>query len=162
MKLVRPFTPHALNVLLLPLTFLSHALHSNSSTWPDYSDCSPARPERFPICHDCSPTFPDISSTLPQSSPSPTYPDCSPTYPHCCQRMPYLISYPSPDCSRTLQRNLNLCFPRKGIARPQSQFPHSCVCERSRYSHVRPTYFPACRIGRPIRGIYKLLTETLM
>ncbi len=43
----------------------------------------------------------------------------------------------------TLQRNLNLCFPRKGIARPQSQFPHSCVCERSIYSHVLPTYFPA-------------------
>ncbi len=28
-----------------------------------------------------------------------------------------------------LQRNLNLCIPRKGITRPQSQFPHSCVCE---------------------------------
>ncbi len=24
-----------------------------------------------------------------------------------------------------------------------SQFPHSCVCERSIYSHVRPIYFPA-------------------
>jgi hypothetical protein len=29
-----------------------------------------------------------------------------------------------------LQRNFDLCIPRKGIARPQSQFPHSCVCER--------------------------------
>ncbi len=42
-----------------------------------------------------------------------------------------------------LQRNLNLCIPRKGIARPQSQFSHLCVCERSIYSHVWPTYFPA-------------------
>ncbi len=28
-------------------------------------------------------------------------------------------------------------IPRKGIARPQSQFPHSCVCERFLYSHNR-------------------------
>ncbi len=40
---------------------------------------------------------------------------------------------------RTLQRNLDLGIPRKGIARPQSQFPHSSVCERSIYTHVRPT-----------------------
>ncbi len=43
----------------------------------------------------------------------------------------------------TLQRNFELCIPRKGIARPQSQFPHSCVCERFLYSHYRSTYFPA-------------------
>ncbi len=35
-----------------------------------------------------------------------------------------------------LQRNLNLCIPRKVIARPQPEFPHSCVCERS----MIPTY----------------------
>ncbi len=40
----------------------------------------------------------------------------------------------------TLNRNFDLCIPRKGIARPQSQFPHSCVCERST---DRSTYFPA-------------------
>ncbi len=28
-------------------------------------------------------------------------------------------------------------IPRKGIARPKSQFPHSCVCERFIYSHGR-------------------------
>jgi hypothetical protein len=27
-----------------------------------------------------------------------------------------------------LQRNLDLSIPRKGTARPQTQFPHSCVC----------------------------------
>jgi hypothetical protein len=37
-----------------------------------------------------------------------------------------------------LQRKSHLCIPRKGIARPQSQFPHACVCERN-----RSTYFPA-------------------
>jgi hypothetical protein len=40
-----------------------------------------------------------------------------------------------------LQRNLDLCILRKGIARPQSQFPHSCFCERLIYSHLWPTYF---------------------
>ncbi len=42
---------------------------------------------------------------------------------------------------RALQRNLNLYVPRKGIALPQSQCPHSC--ERSIYSYVRPTYYSA-------------------
>jgi hypothetical protein len=41
-----------------------------------------------------------------------------------------------------LQRNSYLCIPRKGIARLQSQFPHSCGCERF-ISHERSSYFPA-------------------
>jgi hypothetical protein len=40
-----------------------------------------------------------------------------------------------------LQRNLNLCIPRKGIARGLS--PNFSTFMRSVYSHVRPTYFPA-------------------
>jgi len=43
----------------------------------------------------------------------------------------------------TLQRKSHLCIPRKGISRPQSQFPHSCVCERFLYSQDRFTSFPA-------------------
>jgi hypothetical protein len=43
----------------------------------------------------------------------------------------------------TLQRKSNLCIPFLGIAQPQSQFPHSCVCERFIYSQDRSTYFPA-------------------
>jgi hypothetical protein len=50
--------------------------------------------------------------------------------------------------SYALQRYLDFCIPRKGIARPQSPFPHSFVCERSIYSHVRPTYFPEKYITR--------------
>jgi hypothetical protein len=34
-------------------------------------------------------------------------------------------------------------IPRKGIARPQSQFPHSCVGERFIYSHDRSAYSAA-------------------
>jgi hypothetical protein len=30
----------------------------------------------------------------------------------------------------TLQGKSHSCIPRKGIARPQSHFPHSCVCEQ--------------------------------
>jgi hypothetical protein len=33
----------------------------------------------------------------------------------------------------TLQRKSHLCVPGKGIARPQSQFLNSCVCERFIY-----------------------------
>jgi hypothetical protein len=34
-------------------------------------------------------------------------------------------------------------IPRKGIARPQSQFPHSCVCGRFIYSPHRSAYSAA-------------------
>jgi hypothetical protein len=43
----------------------------------------------------------------------------------------------------TLQQESHLCIPRKGIAGPQSQFPHSCVCQRFIYSQYRSTYFSA-------------------
>ena len=42
----------------------------------------------------------------------------------------------------TLQRKSHLCIPRKGIVQPQSQFPHSCVCEQFINSQDRSTYFP--------------------
>ncbi len=43
----------------------------------------------------------------------------------------------------TLQGKPHLCITFLGIARPQSQFPHSCVCERFIYSQDRSTYFPS-------------------
>ncbi len=43
----------------------------------------------------------------------------------------------------TLQRKSYLCVPFLGIAWPQSQYPHSCVCERFIYSQDQSTYFPA-------------------
>ncbi len=42
---------------------------------------------------------------------------------------------------RTLQRQFRLYIPFLGIARPQSQFPHSCVCEQFIYSQDRSTNF---------------------
>ncbi len=43
--------------------------------------------------------------------------------------------------SPALQRKSHLCIPFLGIARPQSQFPHSCVCERFIYSQGWSTSF---------------------
>ncbi len=60
----------------------------------------------------------------------------------------------------TLQRTY-LCIPFLGIVRPQSQFPHSCVCERFKIPSIGP-HFSCSRIGRPIMGIYKSLTDTWM
>jgi hypothetical protein len=56
----------------------------------------------------------------------------------------------------TLQRKSHLCISRKGIARLQSQFPHSCVWERFIGSvHI----FSSSKIGSPIMRIYKSLTQ---
>ncbi len=64
-------------------------------------------------------------------------------------------------------RKFEANFPRKGISGPQSQFPHSCVCERIIYSHdgaavsaSSKTQTHECRNwgwGRaiPRKGIYK-------
>jgi hypothetical protein len=35
----------------------------------------------------------------------------------------------------------HLCIPILGIAKPQSQFPYSCVCERFLYFQDQSTYF---------------------
>jgi hypothetical protein len=37
--------------------------------------------------------------------------------------------------AKTQYRKFETNIPRKGIARPQPQFPYSCVCERFIYSH---------------------------
>ncbi len=46
-------------------------------------------------------------------------------------------------CSYTLQGKSHFSIPFLGIAWPQSQFPHSRVCERFIYSQDRSVYFPA-------------------
>ncbi len=43
-----------------------------------------------------------------------------------------------PHCKETIPKIRNI--PRKGIARLQSQFPHSCACERFIYSHHWSAY----------------------
>ena len=46
--------------------------------------------------------------------------------------------------SGTLQRKSHLCIPFLGIALPQSQFPHSCVCERS-WKYINLSQIYDCR-----------------
>jgi len=43
----------------------------------------------------------------------------------------------------TQYRKFETNIPRKGIARPQSQFPHPFLCEQFIYSQDRSKYFPA-------------------
>jgi hypothetical protein len=43
---------------------------------------------------------------------------------------------------------IRLSIPFLGIARPQSQFPHSCVCERFIYSQDWYTYLAAAKYCR--------------
>ncbi len=45
--------------------------------------------------------------------------------------------------AKTQHRKFKTNIPRKGIARGQSQFPHSCVCERFMYSQDRSAYSAA-------------------
>jgi hypothetical protein len=40
-------------------------------------------------------------------------------------------------------RKFETDIPRKGIARPKSQFPHSCICERFLFSHDQSAYSAA-------------------
>ncbi len=56
-----------------------------------------------------------------------------------------------------------ICIPSLGIARPQPQFPHSCVFERFIYSQDQSTlHISSSRTGRPIVGIYNSLWDTWM
>ncbi len=45
--------------------------------------------------------------------------------------------------AKTQYRKFETNIPRKGIARPQSQFTHSCVCERFIYSRDRSAFSAA-------------------
>ncbi len=57
-------------------------------------------------------------------------------------------------------RKLDKNIPRKGIARQQYRFPHSCVCARFLYFHHRSAY---SAVRNTVCGpIYKSLTDTGM
>ncbi len=56
-------------------------------------------------------------------------------------------------------RKLETNHPRKGIARPQSQFPHSCVCERFIFSYNRSAYSAAGNMWTNLGNIYRSQTH---
>ncbi len=62
--------------------------------------------------------------------------------------------------AKTKYRNFETNIPRKGISGTQSQFPHSCVCERFIYSHDWSAYTLLEEICRPILGLDRSLTDT--
>jgi hypothetical protein len=53
----------------------------------------------------------------------------------------YPLQISQPITPTALQRKSHLCIPFLGIARPQPQFPHSCVCERFILTQQRSSYF---------------------
>jgi hypothetical protein len=53
----------------------------------------------------------------------------------------------------SLQGKSHLCIPFLGIARPESQFPHSCVCERFLYSQISPHNWLQQNIQNILRNI---------
>ncbi len=55
----------------------------------------------------------------------------------------FLWIWSTPRLDSALQQKSHLCIPFLGTAQPQSQFPHSCACERFIYSQDQSTYFPA-------------------
>ncbi len=57
-------------------------------------------------------------------------------------------------------QKLETNIPRKGIAQPKSQFPHSCVCERFIYSHIRSAYFAAGNMWTDPYNIYVNRSQT--
>ncbi len=61
----------------------------------------------------------------------------------CIQRHLNIIEFASKNNKNVLQRKSHLCIPILEIARPQSSFPNSCVCERFIYSQDRSTYLAA-------------------
>jgi hypothetical protein len=73
-------------------------------------------------------SFCEADFQLPRSSPCPPLPQNE------AERENKLAS-------STLQRQFRLYIPFLGIARPQPQFPHSCVLERFIYSQDQSTYF---------------------
>jgi hypothetical protein len=79
-----------------------------------YLDVPPSPCSPPPITHALTN---DLTPPPPSTAPSPTH------------------SY-----HPTLYRKSDLCIPRNETARPRSQFLHSCICERFKYSQYRSAY----------------------
>ncbi len=61
--------------------------------------------------------------------------------------------------AKTQYRKFETNIPKKGIALPRSQFPHSCACERFIDSHNRSAYSDAGKCVDRSWEINRLLTN---
>jgi hypothetical protein len=59
--------------------------------------------------------------------------------------------------AKTQYRKFETNIPRKGIVRPQSKFPHSCVCTRFIYSHDLSDYFA---VGKYVDRFWEYISLT--
>ncbi len=85
-------------------------------------------------------------------------------WPTVCDGIPSVSTKPRPtsDCCSVMDvfDNFKQIFPEKELrVLSQSQFPHSCVCERYMYSHDRSAY-SSCR--KNVDRSCKSLTDTWM
>jgi hypothetical protein len=80
---------------------------------------------------------------------------------HMVMHRPWQETMVSDDDRYTLQRKSHLCIPFLGLG-PQSQVPHSCVCERFIYSQDRSTYFLQQNRQTDHGNENKSLSDTLM
>ncbi len=73
----------------------------------------------------------------------------------------YLVMVTWPHCKDTLPK-IETNIPRIGIARPQFQFSHSCICELIIYSHDRSAYSATGKYVDWSWEYIKLLLDTWM
>ncbi len=124
-----PFSPHINNVQIWPLLLL--LVQGTRKKRSTLFSCRPIR----------------LSPPPPTSISAPSERLSFSSFSLCCRHSP-----------PTLQGKSHLCIPFMGIARPQSLFPHSCVCKQYIFPgsvHI----FPCSRTSRLILEIYKYLTD---
>jgi hypothetical protein len=87
---------------------------------------------KFQALFHVHPVYPSLPapSLFPLHYPTRFHP-----LPHHLYFLHPIASHSPPHTAKTKCRKFERNIPRKGISGPQSQFPHSCVCERIIYSH---------------------------
>ncbi len=144
----------------LPQESITSALHFLSSTFPQQYISS--------AVHFLSSTFPQqyissavhfLSSTFPQQYISSAVLYLSSTLSQRYIPQQFITSA-THYTAKTKCRKFETNIPRKEISGPQSQFPHSCVCERIIYSRDGSAFSAGGNMWTDPGNIYISLTDT--